>query len=264
MPLNDCASATTTEVTDPSLTCGNVILRATGIASGQTYLPAFNAQWPASTNPYFQGIQFDYGPSDGSSGRTVTPCQRTSPFTTASGIVGNKHYTIRYRACSIPPVFGPWSSYVDLFIPIAHAPAPPAPTAGAWTAVGTTLTAGGVSFPAIHVSGALELTSGVTEIIVEFAPHGTTTWATFGDLPVNTVGVDVTAVGSTALYDVAISYGNLGTIGPRLILNNGGSGYTAGGFVGSGATDDVTPSAVTWPNVTLSGAGTQTGTMTAQ
>ena len=264
MPLNDCSLATTTETIDPTLTAGTITYAATGIASGGALVSAFSATWRTVTNPYFQGVQFDYGPSDGLTGRLVTAAQRQSPFTTASGIVGGKTYTIRSRAVGIAPVFGPWSAYVSLAVPVAVAPAPPQPGSAAWTAVGTTITGGGASFPAIHIAGAVDVATGVTDVIVEFAPHGTTSWTTFGDLPINTTGCDVTAVGATALYDIAISYSNLGTIGPRRILTNGGAGYTAGGFVGTGGADDPTPTAITWGNVSATGTGTQTATMAAQ
>ncbi len=117
--------------------------------------------------------------------------------------------------------------------------------------------------PAVTLSGAFDGSFG-TGILVETSPHGAGTWTQFGSYGVGMTSTIIDSLSSGQVIDIAVSYLNGQTQGARLIMNNGGSGYTAGSFAASGSTTDKTPTAVNWTDQSASGTGTQTTTTNTQ
>lgn len=264
MSLNDCVIATSLETVDASMSLGSVSVIGSMITQGGSQIAALSASWAPVTNPYVLGGQFEFAPTDGSAGKsTSNALVNAGVWTVTDGIVAGKSYTLRYRAAGVPGLFGAWVGPITVVAGAAAPPAPAQPGATAWAAVGTTVTNAGVSFPAIVVSGAVD-TTGVSGIVVSYAPHGSGSFVPFGTYPLGTVSVTVDSVASGGIYDILIQYANGATLSPGRTLDNGGSGYTAGTFAASGAMTDVTPNAVNWTDQTASGSGTQTTTTNTQ
>ena len=137
----------------------------------------------------------------------------------------------------------------------------PAPESGQWTASGATLTASGVSVPAIVLTGSSSDNAGAQEVIVEIKPHDADSWAVYSTDPAaTTTRKEIFNVTNLTVYDVAVSYRIQGVVGERLII----SSITAGAFVASGASYDVTPDAVNWANVSVSSSSPATASNAIQ
>lgn len=263
MPLSDCTIATSLETIDPTMSAGTVTLQSILVTEGGDQVAALKGSWPAITNPYVTGVQFEYVPVDSSAPSVVTIPQRSAnnAWVGYAGVVSGKDYNVRYRAAGLASVFGLWSSYQTVTAAVVVSPAPAQPGSSAWSAIGTTSTANGVSFPSVVISGGFD-GSGADGIVFFVGPHnGTLTQV--GTFPLGTVSYPVgpPLVASGGVYDVGIAYANGESVGTMRVLNNGGSGYTAGAFAGSGATTDVTPTPLNWVDQSSSGAGTQTVTI---
>lgn len=133
-----------------------------------------------------------------------------------------------------------------------------APGATAWAATGATFTAGGVSIPGIVVTGASDNIN-ASDVIFEFKPADSDVWAAAGADPAQTVTrKEIGPLTPGTLYDVAISYRVRGAVGARLIIED----VESGDFAGSGATEDYTPDAIAWANISSSGSSPSVATTT--
>lgn len=265
MPLNDCIVATTLETVDSSMAISGMGFLPAFATQGGVQVAAIQGNWTLNTNPYVTGVQFEYVPTDGSAPPMVdTQRGALNSWIAFTGILSGRSYSVRYRAAGPNNLYGDWSMAATVMAGTVVSPAPAQPGATAWSAVGTTTTANGVSFPAITVSGVVDAT-GATEVVIYFAPHGAATFLAFGTYPINTTSVLLDSVGSGVVVDIGIAYKNGETTGPMRILTNSGAGYTAGAFSGSGASTIVTPSPTpAWADQVASGAGTQTTVTNAQ
>lgn len=256
MSLQDCAIATSTETIDPTMLTGAVAISGAIVTSGTVQAAAITATWVAIPNPYVGGIIFEYGPLDGSVGKITTAVQSAGLLAWAAtdGIVSGKPYTIRYRASSADmSVKGAWSMAQTVNGGVLYGTPPAEPGATAWTGTGTTVTSGGVSLPAVVLTGAVDA-DGVVDFFVEFADHGATNWTGFGTYAPATTRVIIDSVGSTGVIDIGITYLGAGGASVRRVINNGGAGYTAGAF-NTGVTPDPTPAAVNWADMATMSAG---------
>ena len=140
-----------------------------------------------------------------------------------------------------------------------------APNSPPWSAVGATITAGGVSIPAIILTGTMENLN-ASNLCIQIrtsaaggSPAGP--WTHYDNPPAATAGrVQISPLASGAQYDIQLSYLVRGVQGATLVL----SGVTAGGFAGSGASSSNVPTSVSWPAMTANGTGTQTASSAAQ
>ena len=109
--LLDCEPVGSLEVIDSSLTVEVTLDDNVTLSEGGTTTPALAATWAAITNQYITGIQFEAGPSDLSSGITLTAANKEAlSWVQTSGLLPVKDYTIRYRAIGAAPnTFGPWA-----------------------------------------------------------------------------------------------------------------------------------------------------------
>jgi hypothetical protein len=262
MALADCVIATSLETIDPTLSVGAVTFSPATVSQGGYQVSAISGSWPMSTNPYVTGIQFEYVPVDGTAGKTLTQAQRIDAgiWSGTDNVVSAKSYYMRRRAVGAPGLYGLWSDQETVVAGTIISPSPPQPGAAAWAAVATTVTGNdGSAFPAGIITGSMETAIVATGILVEYREHGVTAWTAFSNYPTNTIRAQVDSVAAGKVYDFAISYVNHETVGPRLILDNSGAGYTMPNFAGSGTTLVVTPSPTpAWADQSSSGAGTQT------
>ena len=140
-----------------------------------------------------------------------------------------------------------------------------APGSPPWTAIGATIAGGGVSIPAIVLTGVVE-NPHATNLVVQIrtsaaggSPAGA--WTHFDSPPASAAArVQISPLASGVAYDLQLSYLVRGVPGDPLVI----SGITAGAFVGSGGSSSNVPAAVTWPTMTASGTGAQTATSAAQ
>lgn len=108
-----------------------------------------------------------------------------------------------------------------------------APGAGAWTATGTTLTANGVSVPAIVVAGAVDNPS-AQAVLIEYRPVGSPTWIAASTEDANLGKFELTRVTSGTAYEIGISYIVRGVTGARRVLGPVTTGAWSG-IEGAGA-----------------------------
>ena len=140
-----------------------------------------------------------------------------------------------------------------------------APGSPPWTAIGATVSGGGVSIPAIVLTGLIE-NPHATNLVVQIrtsaaggSPAGA--WTHFDSPPASAAArVQISPLASGVAYDLQLSYLVRGVLGDPLVI----SGVTAGAFVGSGGSSSSVPTAITWPAMTASGSGAQTATSAAQ
>lgn len=109
--LLDCEPVGSREVIDPSLVVAVTLDDNVTLSEGGTTAPALAGTWSTITNQYVTGIQFEYGPSDLSSGITLTTANKAAlSWVHGAGLLPVKSYTIRYRAIGAAPnTFGPWA-----------------------------------------------------------------------------------------------------------------------------------------------------------
>ncbi|HEY1750312.1 MAG TPA: hypothetical protein VGG29_03560 [Caulobacteraceae bacterium] len=122
-----------------------------------------------------------------------------------------------------------------------------APGSPPWSAVGTTLTANGVSVPAIVVTGSME-NPNATNLIVEYRIHGTTAWTHYDSPPAPAATRVEMQLASGQVYDVRLRYLVRGIAGDELVI----ASVTAGTFVGSGGSADPTTTQVAQANISAS------------
>lgn len=118
--LLDCAAVSSLEIIDPALTVSATI---TGgyVTQGAKQVPALLATWSTISNPYVTGIQFEYGPSDMSSGAKQSDALKAAlAWSTTSSIVAGGTYTRRYRAIGVGAnTYGPWTAAANTTVPAA-------------------------------------------------------------------------------------------------------------------------------------------------
>ena len=137
-----------------------------------------------------------------------------------------------------------------------------APNSPPWEATGATLTANGVSSPAIVVTGVVENPNASNVIVRTRQTAGPGPWSHYDSPPAAVATrIEITSVASGEVRDIGISYLVKGIQGAELVI----SGVTAGSFLGSGAGSVVTPTpALSWPNMSATGAGVQSASSAAQ
>lgn len=107
--------------------------------------------------------------------------------------------------------------------PITSTPAAPtvgAPGVGSWSIAATSITSGGVTQPALVITGATD-NDAATEVIFEYRINGATTWNPAGTEPAAITRKEILGVNPSTNYDVAISYKAYGIIGAQRILTTG-------------------------------------------
>jgi len=109
----------------------------------------------------------------------------------------------------------------------------PAPELGAWSLASDVFVDGGVSVPALVVSGATENTL-ADAVIFEFRPVGATDWSGAGIEAANIVRKEITGLTNGTSYEVAVSYRVRGVIGARLVLDPVTAGEAISGGSGGG------------------------------
>jgi hypothetical protein len=110
-----------------------------------------------------------------------------------------------------------------------------APGAGTWAVAATSITAGGVTQPALVITGASD-NDAADAIVFEYRINGSSTWTPAGIDPPTTVRKEILGVSPGTAYDVAISYRVHGVIGQRLIITTGAtatSPYATTGSLGT-------------------------------
>lgn len=123
-----------------------------------------------------------------------------------------------------------------------------APNTPPWSAVGATLTAGGVAIPAIVVTGSME-NPNATNLVVQYRVHGTTDWTHYDSPPAPAASRVELQLASTQGYDIGLSYLVRGIQGAQLVFSN----ITAGTFAASGAGANPTCTTFAQGNITASG-----------
>jgi hypothetical protein len=158
-------------------------------------------------------------------------------------------------------------------VPVPLGARPPA--GSAWTAIGTTLSNGGQSIPAIVITGASDNPSAQL-IDFEYRPSGTQVWASAGTGNNATTRKEITSVQPGQTYDVSVLYivGGIPsnreivatgiTVGAVATMPSGGGGGGGGGgsgttllsdsVVGPGKTFTCPAGSYTQVNVVLTGA----------
>lgn len=186
--------------------------------------------------------------------RKVDP-QTGCPTITCRSETGAKHAFALGQTANPPPA--PALTGFDL---VAAAPNSPP-----WAAVGATLTANGVSAPAIVVTGVVENPNASNVIIRTRLTAGPGPWTHYDSPPAAVATrVEITGVGSGEQRDIGISYLVRGIQGNELVIAGVTAGQ-AGGTGGGGTTAVTVPTpAVSWANQSASGAGRQTVTFPAQ
>lgn len=113
--LQDCEPIASVEKVDASLEV-SVSLNSTTLTKGDVKMPALTATWAPITSQYIAGIQFEYGPSDLSSGLLSSTANKgAQSWSSTNGVVADEEYTIRYRAVGVAEkTFGPWSAPANL------------------------------------------------------------------------------------------------------------------------------------------------------
>lgn len=108
--LDDCESLSTLEVIDPSLVVTVTPVAAYLEMPGGVKIPALTATWSAIASPYITGIQFEYGPSDLSSGIIRKSAGKEAlAWSSTDGVVAARSYAFRYRAVGVGiQTYGPW------------------------------------------------------------------------------------------------------------------------------------------------------------
>lgn len=110
-------AAPTAEILDASLNTPVPSLLGSSITQSGITLPALRASWTASGNANVAGIQFEYVPTDATSGAIRTPMQGNTllGWCATDGVIAGKSYATRYRSVGIiPNTFGSWSSPTTL------------------------------------------------------------------------------------------------------------------------------------------------------
>ena len=152
-----------------------------------------------------------------------------------------------------------------IHMPCSGSPASTRPASPPWSATGANLTGSGVSIPAILITGTME-NANASNLVIQIrlsaagsSPAGA--WAHYDSPPASAASrVELTSVAAGVQYDVMLSYLVRGVTGLPLVI----WGVTAGSFAGSGASSNLTPTAVTWPNLTITGTGATSGVIAAQ
>lgn len=103
----------------------------------------------------------------------------------------------------------------------------PAPAPDAWEAEGAVLSAGGVSTPAILVTGAAD-NANCDAVIFEYCPDGSADWRAAGAEPPATRRKEIASVTAGTPYQVAVSYRVRGVVGARRVLGPVTTGEYAG------------------------------------
>lgn len=118
--LLDCAAVSSLEIIDPALTVSATVTGGYVVQSGKQ-VPALLATWSTISNPYVTGIQFEYGPSDLSSGaKQSTALKAALAWSTTSSVVAGGTYTTRYRAIGVGAnTYGPWTAPSNKTVPAA-------------------------------------------------------------------------------------------------------------------------------------------------
>lgn len=118
MALQDCVIASTREVIDPTLSAGAVTISGITLTQGGIKIPAMASSWPAVSNPYVIGVQFQYQESSLASALVQTASVDAAKMSWLStmGIVAGKTYSVRQRAVG-EQAYGLWSTAVDVLIP---------------------------------------------------------------------------------------------------------------------------------------------------
>jgi len=106
------------------------------------------------------------------------------------------------------------------------------PSSAAWTAIGTVLSNGGQSTPAILITGRSDNAS-ATGIEFFYRPTGTSAWISAGISSNATTQKIITSIQASQTYDVAVAYIVGGVLTPLQIVTSGGT--TSGGGASGGA-----------------------------
>jgi hypothetical protein len=104
--LQDCDPP---ETVDATLIVA-VSLNSTILEKGGLKMPALTATWAPIDNPYITDIEFQYGPSDLSSGIISKLANKGSQsWSSTDSVIANETYAVQYRAIGLTPeTFGPW------------------------------------------------------------------------------------------------------------------------------------------------------------
>lgn len=103
-----------------------------------------------------------------------------------------------------------------------------APLVGAWNLTSDLFTDGGVSVPALVITGATDNTL-ADAVIFEFRPVGATDWAGAGIEAANVTRKEITGLTNGTSYEAAVSYRVRGVIGARHVLTAVTSGEAISG-----------------------------------
>ena len=128
--------------------------------------------------------------------------------------------------------FNPWGNGVeDLSTCVAYAATPipagaRAPGGAAWTASGTTISNGGVSAPAILITGRSDNPS-ASAIEFFYRQSGTSAWLSAGTTSNSATQFLIASIATGQTYDVAVAYVVGGILGALQIITSGGT--TTGG-----------------------------------
>lgn len=136
-----------------------------------------------------------------------------------------KHSAALGQAGSAPPV--PDTSVPDLTI---LAPAP-----GSWTITGTSVTSGGVSLPALVITGASD-NPNADAVLFEYRIVGATVWNPAAFEAAGTVRKEILGLSPSTNYEVAVSYRVNNVVGARLVLSaatTAASPYIVAGTLGA-------------------------------
>jgi hypothetical protein len=130
-----------------------------------------------------------------------------------------------------------------------------APNSPPWSAVGGTVTSGGVSIPAIIVTGTMENPAASNLIVRTRVSAGPGTWEHYDSPPAPVATrVAITGVGSGEVRDVGLSYLVNGIQGRELVISAVTAGIWAAASTGGGSTV-TTPGSVSWSNISVTGGG---------
>ena len=104
---------------DPTMTIPCTISGVT-LTQGSVSVPAIQASWQATANPYITGLDFQYTIATGSSGTTDSGVidQTRLIYTATDGVLAGASMSVRYRATGVATV-GPWANWVSVTVPSA-------------------------------------------------------------------------------------------------------------------------------------------------
>ncbi|AKU43445.1 tail protein [Caulobacter phage Sansa] len=109
--LADCLAPEIFEPSEASLTVPNVTVTGKTLTKDGVKVPALQAAWSPVTNPYVTDVEFQFTPSDGSSGALSSKSRADALSWSDLRVVAGQEYSIRWRAVGANKV-GLWSAPV--------------------------------------------------------------------------------------------------------------------------------------------------------